>query len=225
MCSLVLLLAFTTWTTLEKGFSQYRSETKSFMAEVQEKNRRESEQQPLLSHEGDEEETSHVVDSKDLGCDEKNKQILESLLKQESTTPWDKVNSIIILVVVVTVLNLLKGGGGKFPSPLGIKCGSFWYWVLTVAVFVWIVYIALYMRADLIERWKLKREVRYKYITGDVEWNETNTLKYPFVCIFAGFFAGLFGIGGGIVKGPLMLWMGIHPQVASATVAVSVDSS
>jgi uncharacterized membrane protein YfcA len=45
----------------------------------------------------------------------------------------------------------------------------------------------------------------YAYKEGDVEWNERNTLMYPAVCFFAGFFAGLFGVGGGIVKGPLML--------------------
>ena len=45
---------------------------------------------------------------------------------------------------------------------------------------------------------------------------------YPAACFFAGFFAGMFGVGGGIVKGPLMLQMGVHPLVASATCAVMI---
>ena len=32
----------------------------------------------------------------------------------------------------------------------------------------------------------------------------------------------MFGIGGGVVKGPLMLQMGVHPLVAAATVAVMI---
>ena len=32
----------------------------------------------------------------------------------------------------------------------------------------------------------------------------------------------MFGIGGGIVKGPLMLEMGVHPMVAAATTAVMI---
>ena len=40
--------------------------------------------------------------------------------------------------------------------------------------------------------------------------------------IFAGILAGLLGVGGGIVKGPLMLQMGVHPLVASATCAVMI---
>ena len=40
---------------------------------------------------------------------------------------------------------------------------------------------------------------------------------YDFVTL-----AGMFGVGGGIVKGPLMLHMGVHPLVASATCAVMI---
>merc|ERR1712072_945282 len=38
----------------------------------------------------------------------------------------------------------------------------------------------------------------------------------------AGIFAGLFGVGGGIVKGPLMLEMGVEPTVAAATAATMI---
>lgn len=58
------------------------------------------------------------------------------------------------------------------------------------------------------ERWRLKSRLGYRYVEGDVEWDPRNTLRYPAICFFAGFFAGLFGVGGGIVKGPLMLEMG-----------------
>jgi uncharacterized membrane protein YfcA len=60
----------------------------------------------------------------------------------------------------------------------------------------------------------LKAKVGYKYVKGDIEWNEVATIRYPCICFFAGFFAGMFGVGGGIVKGPLMLEMGVDPQVS-----------
>merc|ERR1739845_172175 len=47
-------------------------------------------------------------------------------------------------------------------------------------------------------------------------------VKYPLLCALAGLFAGLFGVGGGIVKGPLMLEMGIIPSVASASAAAMI---
>lgn len=94
--------------------------------------------------------------------------------------------------------------------------------MMTGLTLVWIIVISFWMRAVLIEKWKLKARVGYKYIEGDVEWNERNTIVYPCICFFAGFFAGMFGVGGGIVKGPLMLQMGVHPLVAAATVAVMI---
>lgn len=148
---------------------------------------------------------------------------LEALLAQESRTPLDKMLIMTGMVVIVIVLNLLKGGKkGVFDSPLGIECGSTAYWSVQLTVVVLVLIVSVWARNVLIEKWKLKSRLNYKYCQGDVEWNERNTVVYPAACFFAGFFAGMFGVGGGIVKGPLMLQMGVNPLVASATVAVMI---
>jgi len=127
------------------------------------------------------------------------------------------------MVVAVIVMNLLKGGKKEvFPSPLGIECGSHGYWIFQLGVILLVLAVSYWGREQLLEKWRLKAKLGYKYAPGDVEWNEYNTIKYPAICFFAGFFAGMFGVGGGIVKGPLMLQMGVHPMVASATVAVMI---
>ena len=51
-------------------------------------------------------------------------------------------------------------------------------------------------------------------VEGDIQWDDTHTVVYPMICSLAGVCAGLFGIGGGIVKGPLMLEMGVDPQAS-----------
>ena len=235
--SLVALLAFTSYTTLDKARSQYKKETaaqiaasKSLLARVVEEDEEKSVSVGLLS-----EEARDMVEGNDEGLELKTLSTpeeaaprdpdaleLDQLLESESTTPTDKVTVISLMVIVVMGLNLIKGGSGNFPSPLGIECGSTSYWMTTVLVLVWILGISIWARSELIAKWALKKRLRYKYITGDVEWNERNTIVYPALCFFAGFFAGMFGIGGGIVKGPLMLQMGVHPMVASATVAVMI---
>jgi hypothetical protein len=256
--SLVVLLAFTTQTTLEKGISQYKNESKYFedqkrseitkaLAEDQESQERESlidrsaadkeeedarqkkQQQRQQQQEAKNRDSLLAVEegdaSEDVGggaAPSPNNPELLALLESERHTPSDKVNMVTLMVVVVIVLNLVKGGGHSFPSPLGIECGSSGYWMLTAAVFVWVLGVSFYMRDKLISKWLLKKRLGYKYIKGDVEWNHKNTIVYPCICFFAGFFAGLFGIGGGIVKGPLMLYMGINPLVASGTVAVMI---
>lgn len=232
--SLVMLLAFTTWKTLEKGVEQFRKETKEHekakkqnfireALEIEAELQKAAESQSLLAAE---EGGDQIIDELNIvGKDPKTigdvNHELEELLDSERNTPFDKVTAVSILVIVVIILNLLKGGGA-FPSPLGVVCGSSGYWAMTALVFVWVLAVSFWMRNVLINKWQLKKVLRYRYLEGDVEWNPINTIIYPFLCFFAGFAAGLFGVGGGIVKGPLMLQMGVHPLVASATCAVMI---
>ena len=67
-----------------------------------------------------------------------------------------------------------------------------------------------------------KAEAGYVYLEDDIRWDGRTTIVYPMISAYAGIFAGMFGIRGGIVKGPLMLAMGIHPAVASATSACMI---
>jgi uncharacterized membrane protein YfcA len=54
----------------------------------------------------------------------------------------------------------------------------------------------------------------YEFVEGDVHWDARATLLYPFLCTGAGILAGLFGVGGGMIKGPLVLEMGLTPMQA-----------
>ena len=148
---------------------------------------------------------------------------LRALISEEKDTPRDKLTVITGMVLGVVMLNLLKGGKADvFPSPLGIECGSSAYWFIQLSVLVLVLGVSYWARKQLLEKWRTKTRLGYQYAPGDVEWTESNTIKYPFFCFFAGLFAGMFGVGGGIVKGPLMLHMGVHPLVASGTVAVMI---
>ena len=237
--SLVVLLAFTSQRTLAKGISQYQKETKYF------EDLKKSELSKALATEHDNEEEDEKVGLLDqIRSDEEQQEMireqaeplvstassskpevdpeLQALLDSERETPWEKVRMVTAMIVAVIILNLAKGGSGSFPSPLGIKCGSWGYWGMTGLVFLLIILVSIRMRTMLIEKWRLKRRLNYRYVEGDVEWTPRNTIIYPCICFFAGFFAGLFGVGGGIVKGPLMLEMGVNPLVASGTVAVMI---
>jgi uncharacterized membrane protein YfcA len=50
-----------------------------------------------------------------------------------------------------------------------------------------------------------------------VRWTPSNSLLFPLLSTAAGVCASMFGIGGGVVKGPLMLSLGVCPEVAAAT--------
>ncbi len=48
--------------------------------------------------------------------------------------------------------------------------------------------------------WYFCQEAGYAWQEGDVEWTPKSTLLYPAICSVAGLVAGMFGVGGGIVK-------------------------
>lgn len=119
------------------------------------------------------------------------------------------------------MLTLLRGGG-QLSSPLGFECGSMGFWILYLGQVPWVLAFALYFRSMLVTEFKEQVRRGHNFVEGEVQWNPQNTVKYPLMCAASGLLAGLFGVGGGIVKGPLMLEMGIIPAVASATAAAMI---
>lgn len=139
----------------------------------------------------------------------------EKIVAAERKTPAKKVQWVVLMFVGVTVLNILSG-------ERTVECGSLAFWAINVANVLWILAVSFVMRRQLISEWERKRAIKYRYQEGDVEWTPYNTVVYPVLCILAGLCAGMFGIGGGLVFGPMMLEMGVHPMVASATSAVMI---
>jgi uncharacterized membrane protein YfcA len=130
----------------------------------------------------------------------KSQRELQQIIEEERGIPLSNVTVIVALFLVILIINVLKGGGA-FSSPLGIVCGSTSFWVANAIMLLWILLLIFFGRAYLIHRYHLKKRCQYTYVEGDIQWNERATIVYPFICCFAGFFSGMFGIGGGIVKG------------------------
>jgi len=238
---LVLLLGATSVRTMKKGLKVYKRETeeqKSAMQEVleeQELAEVRSEKRPLLAgdDDGDEDEDGEEDEEKaqskaaaaasarpKLALDPSGTHSLQDILDEEKSTPWDKVTKLAGVFLLILVINLAKGGGGW--NPFGVVCGSFEFWFLTAAMLGILLFVSYEVRKYLVERTEVKAKVLYHYVEGDVVWDARATIVYPVVCALAGFAAGMFGVGGGIVKGPLMLEMGVHPAVASATSACMI---
>lgn len=247
---LVLLLSFTAKSTLQKAFKLYRKETEE-MLKNQIVNKKVSdlsllarqnkndivcgEMDALLDNrfggvEKEEENNDTDADAdaaletlgEDKGINQsKNNRILRKILDEESRTPIGNILVLFTMFIVVLLINIAKGGGA-LPSPVGIQCGSYAFWASNVIMLLWVIIISLFVRSNLVKRYELKKQISYPYVEGDIEWDSWATIKYPCMCCLAGFFAGMFGVGGGIVKGPLMLAMGVHPSVSSASSACMI---
>ena len=101
-----------------------------------------------------------------------------------------------------------------------VPCGSPYYWLSVASVIPPSLAVALVARARLVREHALRESGAPgwpAYEPGEVVWTSANSISFPAVSTLAGVVAGFFGVGGGIVKGPLMLEMGVTPEVAAAT--------
>lgn len=230
---LVVLLSFTAYESLTKAVKMYKAETRHLRTLQREDGSKTSELTRIV-HDDDEDEEEEAKDSLlenmelhegehpgDMTEVDMLNDDLKEILEEERVTPIINIKILVIMFVVVLFVNIMKGGGA-FRSPLGIRCGSTSFWAANGIMFGWILLVSFLARLYLVERYERKQRVGYKYVDGDIQWDSRATIVYPVVCCFAGFFAGMFGVGGGIVKGPLMLAMGVHPAVSSATSACMI---
>lgn len=199
---LVILLSFTAYNTLKKATKMYKAETKAMRRSNKTGPNRESELIRMAAkEEADGDATENLLENAEEIVDEEAKQEaaiirndeLEEILQEEKSTPVANLMILVTMFVVVLAINLLKGGGA-FPSPIGIKCGSGSFWFANFAMLLWILVISAFVRQYLLQRYKAKQRCGYKYVEGDIQWDARATIVYPSVCCFAGFFAGMFGV-------------------------------
>lgn len=163
------------------------------------------------------------------------------VVEMEKFTPRTKIIVVVVMFSILIFLNLMVGGGA-YKSPWDIRCGSVAFWVVQVIMVAFLIAFAWAAQTYLVARHEIKEYVRFDYVHGDIKWNARSSVIYPAVFVSAGLFAGMFGIGGGVIVRepqlsrrinnithvltaslpatqtvPIMLAMGVHPAVVSAT--------
>jgi hypothetical protein len=132
----------------------------------------------------------------------------EKSLKRKCIEDAIKLTTLFAFVAIVDVMQ---------KSGLVQSCGAYCHWGSELLLFLAIAIFTYFARSEILARRKACGP-----IVSEIGWDESNTTIYPIFAIVAGLVAGMFGIGGGIIVGPLMLAIGVHPQVASATSACMV---
>lgn len=237
---LIAVLAFTAYRTIKKGIASWarKHEPDTFAAVTSEpaqsvRNQNsvddENEVPSLGSPPGSPDMQRRLItplvlrsESFELGFPETseesfNKDLLAGIYADEARLfPKEKIGTTFAIWAVVFTLTLLRGGssGSQFVKS---NCGDSVFWTLVVANMTFLTAATLLIRNSLLKRFELKQSHGHRAMAGDLQWTKETTLKYPLVSFFAGFGAGLLGIGGGMVLGPLMIALGCLPQVTVAT--------
>lgn len=240
---LVVLLGFTSYKTFMKAIKQWKGESQ----QIQEEREKASSEKPTLdgipkddinddmkpsgdngeaiivdkkvTEEEDDVQGNGLIplpqDDSETAQEDVKKREQRSLLKREILKA---LISIVILFVVWAVMFsiVLIKGGDKVESVLNIQCGSWLYWVMTSIGFPITLGVTIVVGAFL--RWRSGGVSE----DGDVQWNIKNCFIIPIGALFAGVSAAYLGIGGGMVIGPILLEIGVLPQVATATSAFMI---
>lgn len=238
-----IILGFTAYKTYKKFFDTRRKETEKREAAAaaaaaaesdtpegpQETNETKEDLRSVgETDQADEElhDENETVDELAVGDNDDEEAEIETtreklLLKDARQLPKEKIFALIVLWFGLIALTFFKGGKGV-DSVIGITCSSPWYAVLIGIQFLWTLGFACLFGWRLTKQTAEKKRVNYPFHPQDVLWDFEKTRFYAFFTFLAGIVAGLIGIGGGMVLGPLMLVMGIHPRVSSATTATMV---
>mmetsp|Transcript_39253 Transcript_39253/g.96986 ORF Transcript_39253/g.96986 Transcript_39253/m.96986 type:complete len:638 (-) Transcript_39253:336-2249(-) len=141
---------------------------------------------------------------------------LLAVIETEGKMPWHYILMLGRVWLVVVLFALLKGGHGM-PSVLGLECGSVAYWAAVLGALPVLLLLSRQGGDVVCEHHHHLLSLGYEYAEGDVVWNKERVRSSCSVVGVAAIAAGLLGVGGGMVLGPIFLELQMNPLVASAT--------
>lgn len=203
-----VFLACSTFKTCQNGVFHWKLES-------EEVNRNESGnlENGLVENQTSTKESEEVISS-----------VKEPLLGVELTNsvlrfPWMKLGILFIIWFSFSILYLLRGnryGEGIIPME---SCG-FGYWVVSsLQIPLAIIFTALILyRKESCQHQTINQQ-GMEDLTGG---GTSNKLIFPVMALLAGMLGGVFGIGGGMLISPLLLQVGIAPEITAATCSFMV---
>lgn len=165
------------------------------------------------------EEKGEVIDPSERpppALNEEKQKKLEKVIAYESTNfQWDKIGLNWGIIVVQTVVALLRGSGTN--SIAGISRCETVDWVLfgMLQLFCLIFLLAgiKVAKQDYIN----KVDCGYEFSPGDFQATSQNLMMLIAIAFVGSMFAAFCGVGPGFIFSPILVMIGLHPIVATAT--------
>ncbi|GMF09701.1 unnamed protein product [Phytophthora lilii] len=138
---------------------------------------------------------------------------LAQILEKERHFAWGPHIAIMICYLGVVATSI---------GDASVDCGGVAYWVILLIEIPWVAVFVVFTSHYLHKVYLRKAAVNYQYVEGDIRWTKKTVVYFPLGCAVAGIVAGMFGVGGGIITGPIMIELGIVPEVALSTMALMI---
>ena len=162
------------------------------------------------------EEASNLERKKQVAYDyvpKERRERYEELLKAETKLSIRKIGVLLLMWITIFVTALVKKlDGGCGPT----------FWLMSVVPLLVAFIITFLSGKKIREEYKLKLDCGHEFAKTDFIWNDKHTMIYPIFALVAGIAAGMVGIGGGMVMGPLLLVMSEESDPVVTTAISSV---
>lgn len=207
----VLLFSYTAYTTFVKGVAEYRKIKKAKQAAGSPSVETAKMEETLKDNAITEVLNPDVEEKPDE--DEKELSEIDGNADDGAAEPKKKAFSPVVVVVlfamwaVFVVLPFIRGGNNS-SSIVGIEFCSWLYWVVTFVPFPLYIFVSGIM---------IKIAKKYPVIGKDANLSVKQITLLVVFGVVAGVASGFLGVGGGVVKGPLLLLLGIAAEEMAAT--------
>lgn len=224
---LTIILMINTYKTIKKGYEileKERNNTAKYsikLKEIKSSNLSEYSKLSTFDQFSSEDNSELIEEGFNIPIQEFNSitrkaQLNNEHIKDKVLIPFNKVKYCIISYILLLMITLLKGSSHS-PSIINIQICSPSYWLIYLSYLPICLIITYIVGIIVYEEYTYRTEIGYPYHQSDVRWSKELIIKYPLYAFSAGILSGLLGIGGGLILGPLLLDLGIHPLVSTAT--------
>jgi len=154
---------------------------------------------------------SQINSSRNFDINQSFEQAVQrELNKEQNLLRWDKLQFVLVPFLIMAILSILR------ESEMVSKCSSL-YWILVILFIIIVLLFDYFVIIHIEKEYSYRRTINFPYDSKDINWTRETIIKLCFIGFIAGFIAGTIGIGGGVVLGPILLDLGIHPIVGTVT--------
>jgi uncharacterized membrane protein YfcA len=164
---------------------------------------------------GTSDESSKLIDVPETSAEAQRRAAALKVIEDEKAIQFPR-KSYIALVGMTTFLIVYSLLLNQVIIPGFDNCDlAYWplYWspVLVFGAIMW------YFARQNISRYGNEVELGFTFVDGDLQWDKRTVSLLAPAAVAAGVAAGLLGIGGGMVLGPLFVALNFQPQVGTAS--------
>lgn len=119
---------------------------------------------------------------------------------------------LLLIIILISIFSITRA--------LISKCSIF-YFIHIILQFTVISFIGIKLSKYIINEYEKKKLENFAFLEGDIVWDLNNIFRFMIIASFTGFLSTYMGIGGGMLTTPIMIQVGMIPEVVVATSAVS----